>query len=255
MHAHAFLYDLTSIIGVVPDLELVSLTPQPDGIVRVKGLTEHRDIVLYARTREPVDGLNLLCGLDLSAAKSALHAPGMSPGAIESLWEGDQSVHLRQGYQHYRVGLMGKGYTEQVLKVPPLKSAVKYQAFATPTTEGNALLKYWRKELIEVKGESYDFQLDLTTQGNTMLATFRSGPRESIVFPLTEFCAGAMSCAIRVRSNHLMQLLALVERTKSTIAKVCDRGLVTIEVETTYCVFEFHLVCGVERGPPEWRGD
>lgn len=245
MQAHTFLYDLTSILGVLPSLCAVSLNPQPNGSVRVQGVSSPQAFVLDAYTREPVEGLTRCCGLDLDAASAALHAPGMSPANVQSRWQDDATVELVQDYQHYRIGLMTGAYAEERLRIPCLKFTPTYKTLAQPTTEGNALLKYWRRQITDVWCMRPDFGIDLVMQGSALLATFNSGTKESITFPLTEFATGTMSAPVNVRSDFLMQMLPLVERTKRTLIKICERGLVTVEVQTTYCSFEFHIACNV----------
>jgi len=140
---------------------------------------------------------------------------------------------------------MTGAYVEERLRVPCLKFTPTYATFAQPTTEGNALLKHWRREITDVWDMRPDFALNLTAQGSALLAAFNWGTKESITFPLTECSTGTISAPVNVRSDFLMQLLPLVERTKCTRIKICERGLVTIEVQTTYCSFEFHIACNI----------
>lgn len=260
MQAHTFLYDLTSIVCTIPEMANLIMTPQADGRVRVQSIDGDKTIILDAYTQEPVDGLDKVCGLSgLKDFRSALHAPGITPSTVQSVWIKDRFVQLMQGEQIYRLNLSSSGYAQAHYSPPPMKQPPPtYQVTAIPTTEGNELLRYWRKNLQEGDwGAQEHFNLELETSGSTLVAVYRFGWYERISFPLTEISTGKVSERWDVPSHHLGRLLPLVERTTRTLLKLSDRGLCTVEVSTACSTYNFHIPCfGIpwsEKVPKEWH--
>lgn len=246
MQPHTFLYDLASIVGSVPGLHCVALELNGDGTVRVQAIDRNHSIVLDARTHEPVDGLSHNCGVaDISQARAIFNAPGFNRKTMTSKWT-DESVQLSSGFQDYMLGLMSEQLTRMVVAVPRLKKETfTYEATAIPTSEGLQLLKYWRREIPTIWSEHDDFTLDLSTAGNSLVATKNWGhvstPSDKIRFLLSECSTGVLPRFLRVRSDYLARLLSFSEHTSSTLMQLSGAGLVTVEVKTTRCTYEFHV--------------
>lgn len=251
MKLATFLYDIVDILQTAcPEIDAVRLRPANggcefsgrDGDRYSRGVT----VVLFARTHEPVEGLDGPVTLhELGCLRSALMAPGMSRQAAAAVIAGDRrSVRIESKGHDYRLPVLDERLTDEYLGgVLPLKSPVPFQVHVEPNRVGVELLKYWRNELSDcvVDGEHF---FPYTDRGRLMCRLGET-PTAHTAFPFVDFVSGQLPRCHSYSTDLVVRLASLVNRSRSTVLSFSDAGLCRVQVRTNCATYDF-LVPGVE---------
>lgn len=241
MRLHTFLYDLSD---VLPGLNFDGL--RIDDSQTFKAIGGDKEIVVYGKTKEPIEQIEGTCGLEFATLSSMLNAPGfnrLTTDSIIGVSTYGKFIELNSGTQQYRLPLWSEAATEANLRVPPFRGAA-FNISSTPTADGVQLLKYWRGKLrrdAEKDLHAPHFALDM---GNGKLMAEHKFGNERVSFAVSDFCVGTPSerrFGYAYSSAMLIKLCELQAHTVNTLLQVSEQGAAKFEVETTHCHYQFVL--------------
>lgn len=241
MKLHTFLYDLSDVLhGLGFDVLRI------DDAQTFRAAGVDKNIVVYGKTKEPIEQIEGTCALDFVTLSSMLNAPGfnrLTTASSVGMSTYGKFIELSSGTHQYRLPLWSEAATEATVRVPVFKGAV-FNISSTPTAEGVQLLKYWRGQLRQCDEKDLRAPFFALDMGNgKLMAEYKFG-NERVSFAVSDFCIGTPSekrFGYAYSSALLIKLCELQAHTVNTLLQVSGQGAAKFEVETTHCHYQFVL--------------
>lgn len=244
MKIHTLLMDLNAILYGIPGLDDVKLTPR-DGDVYIEGKvydSAHYCIVVYGRTREPVDSLKTVSAVSsLRQVSEVLQAPHLDFGTIDSyLAFGGQSAYITDAQGHnYRIGMLSGSQANELIQVPRLKKQVAYGVHTAPTKTGLDCLEYWTRTLAAWSPPST--WLIPYTKGERLMFQHELGNIDCCEYAFAPYVSGTLARHYRYNAALSLRVLRLARETTSAVVSYSDEGICRVRVETSVAEYDLLL--------------
>lgn len=245
MKMHTLLFDLNAVLYGIPGLDAVKLTPR-DGDVYIEGMVRdsaHYSIVIYGRTREPVDGLDTVSAVSsLRQVSEVLQAPHLDFATIDShVAFGGRSTYISDMQGHnYRIEMLSTNITNQVIQVPPLRKPIVYVVHTVPTETGLECLEYWTRKLGAWSPPS-TWLIPYTNKEQRLMFQHELGSIDCCEYPFAPYVSGALAPSFRYNAALSLRVMRLARETTSTVVSYSDQGLCRVRVETSVAEYDLLL--------------
>lgn len=245
MKIHTLLIDLNSVLYGIPGLDAVKLTPR-DSDVYIEGKVydaAHYCIVVYGRTREPVDSLTTVSAISsLRQVSEVLQAPHLDFATVDShVAFGGRSVYIADGHGHnYRIEMLSASLANQLVQVPPLKRQVAYDVHTAPTKAGLDCLEYWTRALASWSPPST--WIIPYTKGQRLMFQHEQGSIDCCEYPFAPYVSGTLAPHFRYNAALSLRALRLARETTSTVVSYSDEGVCRVRVETSVADYDLLLL-------------
>jgi hypothetical protein len=255
MKLHTLLYDFIDIIGRVPEMKGIKLTPIPNGLQFFGISTETSSagkFVLEGETIEPVNEVSKQFGIhDLAQIKKIFKAPGFdrltARADIHEIPHSSDFTKLvlsNQDGASYKLSLYGEDLSNKLIENVHLIEQLTYQICSKPSKDSVDIIKYWNKISRENGGEKFGL-MPITRDGKLFFNT-TTGSIDDVEYVIDHNANGILKKLKRYNSDTLSRLISLTEETKETTLQFSDAGLCRIDIETSCAKYTFYVPANVD---------
>lgn len=236
-----FLQDLVShtySLGVIP---LVRITATKDKTI-IEGITDDQTLILYAETKEPIEGLNGVFGMpNLNKLDNILKCSEYKENAkmeIVMKERNGEQIHSdfyfeneKGDFQNY-YRLMSPELINTKLKIAKFTGAV-YDIEFEPNMIGVQRLKYQQS----VHSEESSFKI--STEKNNLIINFGDANTHAGSFIFEENVVGKLTTPRKYTADRVLKVLDLAGDKKISIA---DGGLMNITVDSGIAEYNYMIL-------------